>query len=190
MREENNTGPMKKILREFARARRDRLPAGQAAGNAVLAARALADSSIWQKTGSVALYMARGSEISCGALLALALESGKKALFPKICGPGKMIFLHFPGEEAMLPGPHGILEPPPSSPPGLPDLLVMPGLAFDPHGGRLGQGGGFYDRWLAAHPEIPRIGFCHGCQIVRQVPTDALDMPVQAVCSEKGLLWT
>ncbi len=72
-----------------------------------------------------------------------------------------------------------------------PDLVLVPGLAFTPRGLRLGMGGGYYDR-LAADSvmrDAPRIGFAYAAQIVESLPAGPWDMPMHALCTEKGLLW-
>jgi len=60
---------------------------------------------------------------------------------------------------------------------------LMPGLAFDPEGHRCGYGGGFYDKFLAAHPNHPTIALCYGFQMFDHLDVDAHDIPVDAVLS-------
>jgi 5-formyltetrahydrofolate cyclo-ligase len=70
------------------------------------------------------------------------------------------------------------------------DLVLVPGVAFTRSGIRMGRGGGFYDRFLASLPaEIPRIGVCFHCQLVDQIPQETHDVPVDAVVSERGIVW-
>ena len=75
--------------------------------------------------------------------------------------------------------------------PPAPDLIVAPGLAFDRNGVRLGMGGGYYDRLLALprHRDSLRIGLAYAFQIVDSLPREAWDVPVHAVCTEKGIVW-
>ena len=72
-----------------------------------------------------------------------------------------------------------------------PDLIIAPGLAFDRNGIRLGMGGGYYDRLLALprHAASRRVGLAFAFQFVDSLPREAWDMPVHAVCTEKGLVW-
>ncbi len=81
-------------------------------------------------------------------------------------------------------------SPDPAGPPA-PDLIIAPGLAFDRNGIRLGMGGGYYDRLLALprHAASRRIGLAFAFQFVDSLPREAWDMPVHAVCTEKGLVW-
>mgnify|MGYP000168599722 CR=1 FL=1 len=62
-------------------------------------------------------------------------------------------------------------------------LVLMPGLAFDPEGHRCGYGGGFYDKYLAAHPKHVTLALCYGFQMFSHLDTDAFDIPVQYVIS-------
>jgi 5-formyltetrahydrofolate cyclo-ligase len=60
-------------------------------------------------------------------------------------------------------------------------IILVPGIAFDPQGHRLGRGKGYYDRFLAAHPDIYKIGVCFDFQKVPEVPVDEFDIPVDEV---------
>lgn len=79
----------------------------------------------------------------------------------------------------------------PAVPAPPPDLIVVPGVAFDRHGYRLGMGGGYYDR-LFARPEYTRstrIGLAFGFQLVDFLPGEDWDLPIHALSTERGLLW-
>lgn len=73
----------------------------------------------------------------------------------------------------------------------VPDIIVVPGVAFDRQGGRLGQGGGYYDRLLGspAYAACLRIGLAYAFQVLDRLPRDDWDVPVHALCTEEGLLW-
>lgn len=160
------------------------------------AARLLADP-VWKNARAVALYAAVRGETGTSALLAAAFASGKQVLLPGCANAdGQMELLLCSGPHALQTGAYGIPEPVveasgggrAAEPPG---LIVMPGVAFDREGYRLGMGGGYYDRFLA-RPEnraCPRIGFAYAFQIVDRLPRESWDMPVHALCTEKGLTW-
>ena len=82
----------------------------------------------------------------------------------------------------------GIYEPTGATMAPSPDLVLVPGLAFDITGVRLGRGKGFYDRWLAANPTVHSVGICFKCQIVENLPSEAHDARVSAIVSEEGVL--
>ena len=69
------------------------------------------------------------------------------------------------------------------------DIIVVPGLAFDRRGNRLGRGFGYYDRFLGGLPEsVPRVGLACVSQVVPEVPVDAWDVPVHALVTEDGVI--
>ncbi|SFF99736.1 5-formyltetrahydrofolate cyclo-ligase [Novosphingobium sp. CF614] len=84
-------------------------------------------------------------------------------------------------EEQLAPGPWHALQPPEGDGPVVPEVVVVPLLAFTAAGHRLGQGGGHYDRWLAAHPRVPAIGLAWDCQIAEGLPLEPHDRPLVAV---------
>lgn len=84
----------------------------------------------------------------------------------------------------------GFLEPSPTAPqadPGVLEVVVLPGLAFDSRGYRLGYGQGFYDRFLPTVPQALRIGFVPQALIVPTLPTDPWDLPAHYLVSEQGV---
>jgi 5-formyltetrahydrofolate cyclo-ligase len=93
--------------------------------------------------------------------------------------------------EPLVIGKYGILEPDPASPlltPDLVDLILVPAVAIDARGYRLGYGGGYYDR-LRSDPQwrkIPTIGIVFDFSYVETLPTEAWDLPLDAVCTEFG----
>lgn len=172
----------------------------------------------WQGARSVALYHALPGEVPTDDLLAelwACAGSGAKqktVWLPRLIRPassGLMEFVPCPGPECLRPGPFGLMEPDPGLP-GLklvgpdsasatslanipansPDLYIVPGLAFDRSGGRLGFGGGYYDRWLAgalAKSEEKRpvfVGLCFAFQLLPALPLEPWDSRMDYLCSE------
>ena len=168
-------------------------------------------STVWKKASVVALYVAIKGETDASGLLEDAWACGKTVLLP-VCSAdrkGEMRLCPCAGPDALRPGLYGIPEPVMpdpvrpepalTSPTGLsqppavvPDLFIVPGVAFTAQGHRLGQGGGYYDRLLAA-PEFAkatRMGLAYGFQLLPALPEDAWDLPMHAVATEKGIIWT
>ncbi|HEU4678202.1 MAG TPA: 5-formyltetrahydrofolate cyclo-ligase [Terrimicrobiaceae bacterium] len=85
-------------------------------------------------------------------------------------------------------GGHGVREPVGGTVAEAPDVVLVPGLAFDATGARLGRGKGFYDRWLAANPTSRSIGLCFKCQLLAGLPFEAHDARVGAIVTEDGIL--
>lgn len=84
-------------------------------------------------------------------------------------------------------GPFGLMQPVDDAEDFIPDLLFVPLLGFTEDGARLGQGGGHYDRWMAAHPGIPAIGLAWDVQRVAALPVEAHDQPLAAVVTPTRL---
>ena len=104
---------------------------------------------------------------------------------PKVYGETDMRFLWLDDPARIAPGAYGIPEPvddgPEADDPAA--LVLMPGLAFDPQGHQLGYGGGFYDRYLAAHPDHPTLAMCYDFQMLPHLDVESFDVPVQYVLS-------
>ena len=179
-------------LRKRMRAQRRQLePLAHAqAANAVLTH---ALSRPWFASGKrVAAYWAAGSELSLKPLLVLLLARGVLVYLPHVGTEGDMQFLRYHDEASLTLGKHGILAPVshlgPDRAPRL-DLILLPLLAFDVQGHRLGQGGGYYDRYLqtlaAATPL--RVGIAFHFQKVDAVPAEPFDQMLHAVITDLGV---
>ena len=90
-------------------------------------------------------------------------------------------------DHALEPGPWLVAQPLDDAPEAVPDVVFVPLVGFSPDGGRLGQGGGHYDRWLAAHPRTMAIGLAWDCQLVEQLPQEPHDQRLAAVVTPTRL---
>jgi 5-formyltetrahydrofolate cyclo-ligase len=115
-------------------------------------------------------------------MLEQALRDGKKVAVPKVYGE-TMRFIYLDDLTAVETGYAGIPEPVADAP--VADdptaLVLMPGLAFDPQGHRIGYGGGFYDRFLAEEPGHPTLALCYDFQMLPALQTEEFDIPVDTV---------
>lgn len=127
-------------------------------------------------------YLPYNQEVRTVPILEQALADGKKVAVPKIYGD-EMRFIYLPDLNRVEKGYSGIPEPIEDGPEGDdPEALVlMPGLAFDKEGHRIGYGGGFYDKFLAKEPEHPTVALCYEFQIMSELPTEEFDIPVDLV---------
>lgn len=127
-------------------------------------------------------YLSYNQEVQTGPLLAQALKDGKAVAVPKVCGE-EMRFILMTDLDAVAKGYAGIPEPIADGPIAQDPtaLVLMPGLAFDRQGRRLGYGGGFYDKFLAAEPNHPKIALCYDFQLLPALETDSHDIPVDLV---------
>jgi 5-formyltetrahydrofolate cyclo-ligase len=96
-----------------------------------------------------------------------------------------MIFRLFDKSCPLIPGPFNFPQPSGKAPLAVPELLIIPLLGFDRALNRIGQGQGHYDRYLAKHPHIVRIGLAHSCQEVDILPVEPWDIPLHAVLTER-----
>ena len=170
-------------LRATMRARRKRL----AGLDPEAAARAAGHASDLPAAAVIAVYRAIGSELDTDALsLALGREGRQLCLPVVIERDAPMIFRRWsPGEPLEL-DEAGVPAPFPLAATVTPDLILTPLLAFDATGGRLGQGGGYYDRTFAALPAAVRIGFAYVGQEVENLPVELHDIRLHGVLTERG----
>lgn len=103
---------------------------------------------------------------------------------------GPMAFRLWSPGNALTKGPWGTLQPADDTHAALPTLILCPLVGFDRRGGRIGQGGGHYDRYFAAHPDAIRIGIGWTVQEIDAVPTEPTDMALDAIWTEQELMVT
>lgn len=149
-----------------------------------LATDRLTASAAWREARVVALYEAYGAELATAGLRAAAHAAGKSVALPRVEATGVTLRLVEVGTP-LFRSAQGVLEPAADRPAlsgGQPDLIVVPGLGFDRRGGRLGHGGGHYDRLLAGLPSsCRRIGFAYDQQVIAAIPTESHDLPMHAL---------
>lgn len=175
----------KRALRAHVRSTRASLPASVRAVASRGIAERLADAVRAAGARTVGLYAATAEEVDLDPLAARLLGGGCQVALPLVSGPAELSF-HLVAAMPTAVGSFGIREPDPAAPQAASlDLVVVPGLAFDPRGGRIGYGRGFYDRWLAAQRPRPRaVGACFGVQVVDEVPRGPFDVDLDAVVTE------
>ena len=142
-------------------------------------------ASLWHRADTVLLYHPLPDEVDTTPLLTNALRTGKRIILPKVNGDN--LTLHeYRGPESLAPGAFGIMEPiTPSIP--LPTLCIplaiIPAVAYDPRGHRLGRGRGYYDRLLPALGLKHSIGVCFSFQLLQRIPIESHDIIVSEVVS-------
>ncbi|WP_022846876.1 5-formyltetrahydrofolate cyclo-ligase [Desulfurobacterium sp. TC5-1] len=136
-----------------------------------------------RKHRSFLLYYPFKNEVSLLSLFNELKKAGKSVLFPKVSGK-ELIPVKVNSLNELSPGYMGILEPPETGRKEKPEVVFVPGIAFDLQCYRLGYGGGFYDRFLSGK-EYFTIGVCFDFQIVEKLPVEPFDVPVKLVVSEK-----
>lgn len=179
----------KAALRQALRARRQSLTAGELALSAGRATGVLLGQPAWAGARTVALHLAVRGELPTAGVLEAAWAAGKRVALPRMVDGRMELRLATPATR-LVAGAHAIPEPPAEAPrveAAEIDLVLAPGLAFDRAGRRLGQGGGDYDRLLAAvRGDCATFGWCHAFQLVGSVPTEPHDRAVGTVITPEG----
>lgn len=188
-------GERKKALRARLRAARSGLAPERAKWLGARAAEQLSAVPAFVRSERLALFASLPDEIDTRPLFDLARSAGKPCLFPR-CLPGDQLeFVRVESWDELVPGRYGVPEPGDvrdAERLGPSDLAILPGVAFDRRGRRLGRGRGFYDRTFAAVAAGPGpllVGLAAAFQVVDEVPAGPTDRPVDAIVTETGIVW-
>ncbi len=162
------------------------------AANSMRACQRIAATDAWQQARTVLFFAPLPFEIDLTTLAGRGAREGKRVCVPRVDWETRTMHpaLAMDWRKDLLPDRHGLLNPRPDAPAvalAELDLVLVPGLAFEPSGARLGRGGGFYDRLLAdATLEATTIGVCFGVQVLGEgeIPVGPLDRRVQSVVTE------
>lgn len=140
----------------------------------------------YSQATNVMVYLPFGSEFNTWPLVYKAWEDGKDVLVPKMAAPAELEAVKIASKEDLQPAKWGILEPKKGEviPPSQIRLIVVPGLAFNSSGYRLGYGGGYYDNFLGKTPGS-KVGFCFRHFLREDIPIDEWDQPVDLVLTEE-----
>ena len=132
---------------------------------------------------TILLYAALPDEVPTQALMDGAVAQGKAVLLPRVVSDVDMELRRYTGHQDLKAGAYGIMEPTGElfTDYAKIDVAIIPGMAFDADGHRLGRGKGYYDRFLSRVPYIYRIGLCFSWQMVEQVPCDEHDILMDTV---------
>jgi 5-formyltetrahydrofolate cyclo-ligase len=141
-----------------------------------------ANSQLYRSAKTIYGYLPYNQEVRTVPMLEKAIADGKKVAVPKVYGD-EMKFIYLDDLSAVEKGYAGIPEPVADSPVADDEtaLVLMPGLAFDRDGHRIGYGGGFYDKFLAQEPNHPTLALCYDFQMLPKLQTEEFDIPVDQV---------
>ncbi|GAB1234577.1 5-formyltetrahydrofolate cyclo-ligase [Ferrigenium sp. UT5] len=182
----------KQALRQRIIAARDQLtPTLQAHWSGEIVRR-LCGLASYKTARTVLGYLNFGSEWHSELWVRQALADGKRVLLPRVNKAGRHLDLYQIGNlgDDVAPGAYGIREPVAGrcrrfDAPGEIDLILLPGVAFDRAGGRLGYGGGFFDRLLARWPQQPSlVAAAFALQVVEEIPLESTDRKIDWLVTE------
>lgn len=176
----------KRELRRAMSEKKRAMTAAEVESRSAMLAEKLYRTAQWRAAKAVYVYIAFNQEVRTRPIIERAWDEGKRVAVPKEVGNG-MRFIWFDRFDQLAPqGAFGILEPTEDGPVADDEaaLILMPGVAFDRDGHRVGYGGGYYDRWLSEHPGHPTLALCYDFQVVKDIPSEVHDIRVDAVLSD------
>ena len=173
-----NKQELRKSIREQKRA----MTEAQIQEKSRLLGQLFAASALYRNAKTIYGYMPYNQEVRTVPMLEQAIRDGKRVAIPK-CYGDEMRFIFMEDLSQVEKGYAGIPEPVEDAPIADDEtaLVLMPGLAFDPEGHRIGYGGGFYDKFLAKEPNHPTLALCYDFQMMEKLETEEFDIPVDQV---------
>ncbi len=177
----------KKEIRRECRMKRENQPEKEREEKSRLICRKVLDLPVYQASSTILVYIETQGEVSLDGVIRAAWKDGKTVASPR-CHGKTMDFYRIRSYEDLETGTFGVREPKDGCEMIIPDpshtLLLAPGVAFDRRGGRVGYGGGFYDRYLAEHPGLHTVGIGFAFQIYDTVPGEPTDIPLEQIVTE------
>ena len=172
----------KNELRRAIRARKRAMTEDEIVSRSEKLAEAFLTSDAYKNAKTIYGYLPYNQEVRTVPMLEQALRDGKRVAVPK-CYGDEMRFIFLEDLTKVEKGYANIPEPIEDGPIADDEtaLVLMPGLAFDPQGHRIGYGGGFYDKFLSAEPNHPTLALCYEFQMLPHLETEAHDIPVDYV---------
>lgn len=177
-------------IRQRKKAERKEMPKELAAMKSRQIAEQVLKLSVWQKASTILFYLPIQNEADASILLRTALCENKRAAVP-VSDPKTLRMLPsvLDDFESLAPGAYGILEPQrvcPIAPEKL-DLVIVPGIAFDRRGGRIGFGKGYYDRFLQGL-SVKTLALCYRFQLVPDCFSEPEDYPMDYIVTEDEVI--
>lgn len=183
----------KKDFRKYVIERRDSLTIDvkNQYDDEIIAKLTASDEYICAET--IFVFVSFGSEADTHRFIEKALKAGKTICVPKIRTKEQGIeVFKIDSLSDLCPGYYGILEPAEGCQPVASDsidLILMPGVAFDRNGGRIGYGAGYYDRYLAKMTKmVSKIALCYNFQLFKNVPIDEFDIRIDGVITNDEVI--
>ena len=172
----------KKELRRQIREQKRAMTEEEIVARSVALGKLFRASQLYQQAKTIYGYLPYNQEVRTVPMLEQAILDGKQVAVPKVIGDD-MVFIYLTDMNQVEKGYAGIPEPIANEPIASDEtaLVLMPGLAFDPQGHRIGYGGGFYDRFLEKEPDHPTLALCYEFQMLEHLETEEHDIPVDCV---------
>ena len=182
--------PTKKLLRDHARALRSALSPAEISEKSERICRNVLD--VLDGTNPLLVYASKPPEVNTQALIGRLILQGKTVIVPIIEKDTKTLRLSYLNDPAVLQeSTFRVPEPVGHELPALASdvkAVIIPMVAFDKLGNRLGYGSGYYDRFLSSHPHLTRIGLAFACQEVEEIPADATDAGMDIIVTDTSII--
>lgn len=172
---------MKKELRKYIREQKRRFSQQDLSEMALPVISAVLANEKVRGAHTVLCYHALPDEVPTAGILRELLAMGKVVLLPRVVSDMEMTVHRFQSDADLVVGAYGILEPCGEEWHDAIDIAIVPGMAFDRVGHRLGRGKGYYDLFLSQHPNTYKIGICYPFQLLDNVPADNHDIVMNEV---------
>ncbi|OIR18422.1 5-formyltetrahydrofolate cyclo-ligase family protein [mine drainage metagenome] len=187
-----NIQARKQALRQSIIAAREKLPAAERERLSRAVVESIRDLPVYRQARTVLGYLNFGAELTAELWVSQALADGKQVLLPRVNRASRHLDLYRVQdlEHDVAPGSWGIREPVAErcikeEAPGTVDFILLPGVAFTREGGRLGYGGGFYDKLLAQMPHRPAlVAGAFALQVVQEIPQENTDRKIGWLVTE------
>ena len=182
------------LLRKTVLRKRSALSASEKSQAELIMLETLLNWEIFKKAEVIHIFIAKPDEPDTRKIIENCWISGKRVAVPLVL-PNTFNLIHseIKSFDRLVYGMYGIQEPSPERriivTPDIFDLVIVPGVAFDSKGGRLGHGKGYYDRFLELTSAF-RLALAFDCQLIETLPTELHDVPMNAILSESGILET
>ena len=173
----------KKEMRAIIRSKKRAMTESQIVSASARLGEQFRSCELYRNARTIYGYLPYNQEVRTVPMLEQAIADGKRVAVPKCYGQDMRFIYISDFEKEVAPGYANIPEPIADGPVAddTTALVLMPGLAFDPQGHRIGYGGGFYYRFLADEPDHPTLALCYGFQMVDHLETEEFDIPVDMV---------
>jgi len=151
----------------------------------------LRQEGVWREASVVFLYCGYKDEVQTAELMEAAFREGKRVFLPKVVSDSGMVFVQADPAEELVYGAYGIPEPSMTGNPGAevrPDIIIVPCVAADRRGNRIGHGKGYYDRSLVKYGDIPFVCLAYDCQLADEFETEDTDIKMDMIITEKEII--
>ena len=183
---------LKKEIREKYRCIRKEISSDVREEASARIAGQLFNEPAYQKARFIYCYASFEDEADTHRIIEESLRQGKRVALPRVRGKHRMEFCFIKSPADLKPGFLGIREPgqwcPKAPAPYSETMVIMPGIAFDRRGGRIGYGGGYYDAYLTGHTRCIKAALAYSAQIADELPSEPEDVKVDMIITEKELI--